>query len=95
MYREIIKARLSEQARKIRRELGLSQERMSEELRITTRAYGDLERGKYCFSAFALLFLLRLSGQGGMLGNCAFSLRRSCGGEWSGSLSEGAKGDSR
>ena len=63
MYREIMKARLSEQARKIRRELGLSQERMSEELRITTRAYGDLERGKYCFSAFALLFLLRLSGK--------------------------------
>ena len=45
MYREIIKARLSEQ------------------LRITTRAYGDLERGKYCFSAFALLFLLKLSGK--------------------------------
>ena len=63
MYREIIKARLSEQARKIRRELGLSQEQMSEQLRITTRAYGDLERGKYCFSAFALLFLLRLSGK--------------------------------
>lgn len=63
MYREIIKARLSEQTRKIRRELGLSQEQMSEQLRITTRAYGDLERGKYCFSAFALLFLLRLSGK--------------------------------
>ena len=45
MYREIIKARLSEQ------------------LRITTRAYGDLERVKYCFSSFALLFLLKLSGK--------------------------------
>ena len=63
MYREIIKARLSEQTRKIRRELSLSQEQMSEQLRITSRAYGDLERGKYCFSAFALLFLLRLSGK--------------------------------
>ena len=63
MYGNIIKARLSKQAYKIRRELGLSQEQMSEQLRITTRAYGDLERGKYCFSAFALLFLLRLSGK--------------------------------
>ena len=94
MYREIMKARLSEQARKIRRELGLSQERMSEELRITTRAYGDLERGKYCFSAFALLFLLRLSGKEECREIGAFSLRRSCGGGWSGSLSEGVKGDS-
>ena len=48
MYREIIKARLSKQAYKIRRELGLSQEQMSEQLRITT---------------FALLFLLRLLGK--------------------------------
>ena len=63
MYREIIKARLSEQARKTRRNLRWSQERMSEQLRITVRAYGDLERGKYCFSAFALLFLLRLMGK--------------------------------
>ena len=31
---------------------------MAERLRITSRAYGDLERGKYCFSAVALLFLL-------------------------------------
>ena len=63
MYREIIKARLSEQTRKTRRKLGWSQERMSEQLRITVRAYGDLERGKYCFSTFALLFLLKLMGK--------------------------------
>ena len=63
MYREIIKARLSEQTRKTRRKLGWSQERMSEQLRITARAYGDLERGKYCFSTFALLFLLKLMGK--------------------------------
>ena len=31
---------------------------MAEQLRITSRAYGDLERGKYCFSAIALLFVL-------------------------------------
>jgi hypothetical protein len=65
MYREIIKARLSEQTRKTRRKLGWSQERMSERLRITVRAYGDLERGKYCFSTFALLFLFELMGKEG------------------------------
>ena len=63
MYREIIKARLSEQTRKTRRKLGWSQERMSEQLRITVLAYGDLKRGKYCFSTFALLFLLKLMGK--------------------------------
>ena len=31
---------------------------MAEQLRITSRAYGDLERGKYCFSAITLLFLM-------------------------------------
>lgn len=36
----------------------LTQEEMAEALRITSRAYGDLERGKYCFSSVALLFLL-------------------------------------
>ena len=63
MYREIIKAHLSKQTRKTRRKLGWSQERMSEQLRITTRAYEDLERGKYCFSTFALLFPLKLMGK--------------------------------
>lgn len=36
----------------------LTQEEMAEKLRISSRAYGDLERGKYCFSAITLLFLL-------------------------------------
>ena len=34
------------------------QEEMAEQLHITSRAYGDLERGRYCFSAAPLLFLL-------------------------------------
>ena len=36
----------------------LTQEEMAERLRITGRAYSDLERGIYCFSAVALVFLL-------------------------------------
>ena len=63
MYKEIIRLRLSERAWETRRKMGWSQEQMSEQLRITPRAYGDLEHGKYCFSAFALLFLLKLIGK--------------------------------
>ena len=63
MYKEIIRLRLSEQAWEIRRKMGWSQERMSEQMRITTRAYGDLERGRYCFSSSSLLFLLELIGK--------------------------------
>ena len=63
MYKKIIKARLSKRTWEIRVGLGWSQEQMSERLRITTRAYGDLERGRYCFSSSALLFLLELMGK--------------------------------
>lgn len=56
-YKEILKDLLSEMTWEIRTERKLSQDVMAEVLRITTRAYGDLERGKYCFSAIALLFL--------------------------------------
>ena len=31
---------------------------MAEALRVSDRAYSDLEHGKYCFSAISLLFLL-------------------------------------
>lgn len=56
-YKELLKELLSELTWEIRTERKLSQDVMAEMLRITTRAYGDLERGKYCFSAIALLFL--------------------------------------
>ena len=36
----------------------LSTAEMAEKLRITGRAYSDLERGIYCFSTVALIFLL-------------------------------------
>ena len=43
---------------------GLTQEEMAEKLRITGRAYSDLERGIYCFSAVALVFLLLMLEEG-------------------------------
>ena len=41
-----------------RKAQGLTQDKMAEALHITSRAYRDLEHGKYCFSAITLLFLL-------------------------------------
>lgn len=55
-----MKELLSELTKQTRTERGLSQEQMAELLRITVRAYGDLERGTYCFSSKALLFLFLL-----------------------------------
>lgn len=57
-YRALARAFLAEYTNSLRRRLNLTQDEMAERLRITSRAYGDLERGKYCFSAIALLFLL-------------------------------------
>ena len=42
----------------MRKSRGMTQEEMAEKLRITGRAYSDLERGIYCFSTVALIFLL-------------------------------------
>ena len=41
------------------RELG-ARTLLAERLRITARAYSDLERGKYCVSAATLLFMLSM-----------------------------------
>lgn len=57
-YKTLTKEFLSEYTDVLRRLRNLTQEEMAEQLRITSRAYGDLERGKYCFSSVALLFLL-------------------------------------
>ena len=38
----------------------LTQEAMAEQLRISSRAYSDLERGKYAASAPTLLFLFSM-----------------------------------
>ena len=44
----------------LRSQKGLTQEKMAEQLRITSRAYSDLEHGKYGVSASTLLFLLSM-----------------------------------
>ena len=57
-YKILLRDFLSEYIDGLRKHRGLSQEEMAECLRITSRAYSDLERGKYCFSSIPLLFLL-------------------------------------
>ena len=57
-HKMLAKEFLAEYTDALRKLRNLTQDEMAEQLRITSRAYGDLERGKYCFSAIALLFLL-------------------------------------
>ena len=57
-YKEIFRKFFSKYVSTLRKRRGLTQEEMAEKLRITGRAYSDLERGIYCFSAVALVFLL-------------------------------------
>ena len=57
-YKDAVREHLSSYVCQLRQRRGLTQEEMAEKLRITARAYGDLERGKFCFSAPALMALL-------------------------------------
>lgn len=57
-YKLLLREFFSESAEAVRSKKGMTQEEMAECLRITSRAYGDLERGKYSFSATALIFFL-------------------------------------
>ena len=57
-YKMLTKEFLAEYTASLRKMQNLTQEEMAERLHITSRAYGDLERGKYCFSTIALLSLL-------------------------------------
>lgn len=59
-YRVLLREYLSDFIRDLRMNRKLTQQELAEELRITTRAYGDLERGKYCVSSISLLFLFYL-----------------------------------
>ena len=63
-YKEILRKFFSEYVSALRKRRGLTQEQMAEKLRITGRAYSDLERGIYCFSAVALVFLLLMLEEG-------------------------------
>ena len=59
-YKAIARRYLSSISDALRTERNLTQENMAEKLRISCRAYGDLERGKYCFSSTALLFMMNM-----------------------------------
>ena len=59
-YKAMAKKYLSSISDALRTERNLTQENIAEKLRISCRAYGDLERGKYCFSSTALLFMMNM-----------------------------------
>ena len=44
----------------LRQKMALTQEAMAEQLRISSRAYSDLERGRYAASAPTLMFLFSM-----------------------------------
>ena len=54
-YRDLLKELLAGQTRNLRQSMKISQDEMAELLRVSSRAYGDLERGKYCFSTTTLM----------------------------------------
>lgn len=57
-YKQIARKFFAQAVGVARERQGLSQEEMAELLRVSARAYGDLERGKYMLSALSLLFFL-------------------------------------
>ena len=57
-YKGTVRLLLSRWVKEARTHNGWRQWKMAEALRVSDRAYSDLERGKYCFSATPLLFLL-------------------------------------
>ena len=59
-YKEILRKFFSEYVGALRKRRGLTQEQMAEKLRITGRAYSDLERGRYAASAPTLMFLFSM-----------------------------------
>ena len=59
-YRDLLKELLAGQTRNLRQSMKISQDEMAELLRVSSRAYGDLERGKYCFSTTTPMFFLLL-----------------------------------
>ena len=50
-YPALLAELLSRELSSLRRQKALTQEAMAEQLRISSRAYSDLERGKYTASA--------------------------------------------
>ena len=59
-YPALLAELLSEELSSLRQQKALTQEAMAEQLRISSRAYSDLERGKYTASAPTLMFLFSM-----------------------------------
>ena len=59
-YSALLAELLSEELSSLRQQMALTQEAMAERLRISSRAYSDLERGRYAASAPTLLFLFSM-----------------------------------
>ena len=59
-YPALLAELLSEELSSLRQQKALTQEAMAEQLRISSRAYSDLERGRYAASAPSLLFLVSM-----------------------------------
>ena len=59
-YPALLAELLSEELSSLRQQMALTQEAMAERLRISSRAYSDLERGRYAASAPTLMFLLSM-----------------------------------
>ena len=59
-YPALLAELLSKELYSLRQQKSLTQEAMAEQLRISSRAYSDLERGKYAASAPTLQFLFSM-----------------------------------
>ena len=59
-YPALLAELLSKELYSLRQQKSLTQEAMAEQLRISSRAYSDLERGKYTASAPTLMFLFSM-----------------------------------
>ena len=59
-YPALLSELLSTELSSLRQQMALTQEAMAERLRISSRAYPDLERGRYAASAPTLMFLFSM-----------------------------------
>ena len=59
-YPALLSELLSTELSSLRQQMALTQEAMAERLRISSRAYSDLARGRYAASAPTLMFLFSM-----------------------------------
>ena len=59
-YPALLSELLSTELSSLRQQMALTQEAMAERLRMSRRAYSDLERGRYAASAPTLMFLFSM-----------------------------------